>query len=97
MVRRTKTIEIDYNWFEPGTLVTPGTTRCPLNVEHVYRVMECYEPHGEGDMGICFVGGHHHGIATSGLREVRPEELTEDGTRLKRPNFWYATEGETAG
>lgn len=89
-MKRTKTLEIEYNFFEPGTLVTPGSIGGALEVEHVYRVNECHEPHGEGDMGICFVDGHFHGVSTATLREVEPDELREDGLRLKRPNFWHA-------
>lgn len=95
MVRRTKTFEVSYNYFEPGTLVTPTSTRCPLNVEKVYRVRECHEPMYAEDEAICFVSehpsgeDHRTGISTEYLRTVAIGELIEDQSRLTRPNFWH--------
>jgi len=92
MTRRTKTFEVSYNFFEPGTLVTPTSTRSVLNVEQVYLVRECHEPMYAEDAAICFVGGHRCGVSTEYLRTVKEDELSEDHSRLKRPNFWYTGE-----
>lgn len=89
MTRRTKTFEVSYNFFEPGTLVTPTSTRCVLNVEQAYRITECHEPMYAEDEAICFVEGHRCGVSTEYLRTVAIGELSEDHSRLKRPNFWY--------
>lgn len=73
-MRRTKTFTITYNYFEPGTLVVPTSTRCPLvrddRKRHVFKVTKCYEPNFPGEDGIVFVEGHKNGVETYYLREA---------------------------
>lgn len=92
MTRRTKTFEVSYNFFEPGTLVTPTSTRSVLRVEQAYRVTKCHEPMYAEDKAICFVSGHPDGVSTEYLRTVAIGELTEDQSRLKRPNIFVQLE-----
>jgi len=95
MTVRSRTFTVHYNYFEPGTLVTPTSTRSTLKLEHVYRVHSCSEPCYPEDRAICFVSEHsngkehRYGVTTEYLREVAIGELTDDQLRLKRPNFWY--------
>jgi hypothetical protein len=74
-MRRTKTFEIEYNYFEPGTIVTPTSKRCPLDAGETYVVSECSGPL-EGDQdAIVFVDGHKFGFWSTYLREATPEEI----------------------
>lgn len=94
-MKRTKTFEIEYNWFEAGTLVTPTSRRCPLEVERVYKVRRCHEPMYAEDKAVVFVDDRETGMSTDYLREVAIGEITPDRSRLKRPNFWNEDHEET--
>lgn len=67
-MRRSKTFE--YNYFKPGTLVTPTSRQCPLEAERIYKVCRCSEPMFIGDEAICFVEGHETSVSTEHLRAV---------------------------
>lgn len=68
-MKRKKTFEVEYNYFEPGTLVRPTSPRCPLYTG-IYKVTKMYEPIDVTDEAICFVDGHSYGISTVYLEEV---------------------------
>jgi len=44
MPKRTETFEIEYTYFEPGTLVTPTVYGTTLEYGQVYTVVECFPP-----------------------------------------------------
>lgn len=69
-MRRTKTFEKTYKYFEPGTLITPTSNRCPLEYGKIYTVIECSEPMDCMDEAIVFVEGHQYGVRTEYLTEV---------------------------
>jgi len=69
-MKRTITFEVTYNYFEPGTLVTPTSNRCVVRPGFTYRVTECKEPRFPGDDCIVFVEGHGTGFSTEYLKEV---------------------------
>jgi hypothetical protein len=68
-MRRSKTFTVEYNYFEPGTRITPTSNRCPLE-RGVYVVTKCIEPRDAQDEAVCFVQGRKTGISTTYLREV---------------------------
>lgn len=94
MVRRTKTFtfEVNYNYFEPGTLVTPISNRSALEQGQIYYVISCLEPHEYDDGAIVFVKpnpdgvSRQWGISAANLREVHRLEITDDGKFLKTAN-----------
>lgn len=69
-MRRKKTFTVEYNYFEPGTRVTPTSGRCPLDIGVVYVVTKCLESRDAGDEAVCFVQGRKTGVSTTYLREV---------------------------
>lgn len=104
MIRRTKTFtfEVHYNYFEPGTLVTPLLDRGVLEKGRIYYVTSCLEPYEYDDEAIVFVkanpnGPPRHwaipngparqwGVSAANLREVHRLEITDDGKFLKSTN-----------
>jgi hypothetical protein len=51
MPKRTKSFEVEYTYFKPGTLVTPIHRNTTLEFSRDYCVVECYEP--TTYMGLC--------------------------------------------
>jgi len=92
MPKRTKTftIDVEYNYFEPGALVTPTSNRSVLDRGRVYCVLSCREPltHLDNDC-VVFVKPNPDGVprkwgvSTYYLREVSPDEITTSGCYLK--------------
>jgi len=74
-MRREKTFIETYNYFEPGTFVTPTSRRCVLVAGRVYKVVRCHEPLYAGDEAVVFVEGHRSGIRTEYLREATSGEI----------------------
>jgi hypothetical protein len=72
--RRTKVFEVEYNYFEPGTRVTPTSVRSVLDEGQVYTITECHHPRGADDRACCCVEGREIGLSTEYLREVKPGE-----------------------
>jgi hypothetical protein len=70
--RRVKTFEVEYNYFEPGTRVTPTSVRSVLEEGQVYTITECSHPRFADDRASCFVEGRETGLSTEYLREVKP-------------------------
>ncbi|GMU26239.1 MAG: hypothetical protein AMXMBFR16_11440 [Candidatus Uhrbacteria bacterium] len=68
-MKRAKTFVVEFNFFTPGTLVTPTSPRCPLESGKVYTVTKCVEPLCYGDEAVVFVEGHEYGVSTEYLRE----------------------------
>ena len=73
-MRRVKLVELHYNYFEPGTLVTPTSPRHPLDMGKQYVVTQCIEPRYEGDEGVVFVQGRDLGVTSNYLRDVNADE-----------------------
>jgi hypothetical protein len=71
-MQRTKTFTVTYNYFEPGDLVTPTSTRCPLD-PGVYKVEMCFKPAYPGDECIVHIEGHQYGVSSEYLREASSE------------------------
>jgi len=69
-MKRTRTFEVTYNYFDVGATVTPTSTRSPLEIGRHYIVTKCYEPKYAGDDCIVFVEGVDYGISTEYLEEV---------------------------
>lgn len=69
-MKRTKVFEVEYKYFEPGTMVKPTSNRCSLS-EGIYEIISCTEPLYASDEAICFVKGHKYGISTEYLEEVK--------------------------
>lgn len=69
-MKLSKTFKVEFNYFEPGTRVTPTSSRCPLTMGQVYTVTKCIEPRFYADEAVCFVEGRKTGLSTTYLREV---------------------------
>lgn len=80
-MRRIKEFTVEYNYFEPGSKITPTSRRCPLEMGRVYVVEKCIEPRYAVDGCIVFVEGHKYGIDTEYLREATAGE----GCRIPSP------------
>lgn len=65
----SKTFTIEYNWFHPGSLVEPASSRCPLD-PGIYKVIRCVQPRYYGDTCVAFIEGRTTGISTEYLREI---------------------------
>lgn len=75
MVRRTKTFDIEYNYFEPGTIVTPIDGRGELEHRRHYRVIQCMEPELSDYVCTCYVEDVIEGVFMS--NSVMTEYLRE--------------------
>jgi hypothetical protein len=75
--RRVKVFEVEYNYFEPGTLVTPTSMRSVLEDGQVYTITKCCHPRYADGRASCFVEGRETGLSTEYLREVQPGENLE--------------------
>lgn len=69
-MKRTKDFTIEYNYFEPGTLVTPTSNRCPLEYGKTFKITMCREPMWPGDDCVVFVRGRTTGISSEYLKKV---------------------------
>lgn len=69
-MRRTKTFTVEYNYFEPGTIVTPTSNRGPLAHGETYVVTKCVEPQYAGDECVVLLSGQMYGVNTEYLSEV---------------------------
>jgi len=74
-MKRTKTFTVTFNWFAPGTIVTPTSTRCPLESGKFYVVTECHEPSFPDENAVVFVQGKQIGLSTEYLREAEAYEI----------------------
>lgn len=74
VARRIKVFEVEYNHFEPGTLVTPTSLRSVLVEGQVYTITKCLPPRFADDRASCFVEGRETGLSTEYLKEVEPGE-----------------------
>lgn len=76
-VRHTATIEIAYNYFEPGTYVAPASAHASLPAG-IYKVLECYRlPFIGNDEAIMVVkdfNGRTHRCRTSQYRKATKME-----------------------
>jgi hypothetical protein len=70
--RRVKVFEVEYNYFEPGTLVTPTSVRSVLEEGQTYTITKCCHPRFADDRASCFVEGRETGLSTEYLKEVKP-------------------------
>jgi hypothetical protein len=70
--RCTKVFEVEYNYFEPGTLVTPTSVRSVLDMGQVYTITKCHHPRSADDRACCVVEGRETGLSTEYLKEVKP-------------------------
>lgn len=94
MARRIKifTFEVNYNYFESGTLVTPISGHGILEKGRIYCVTNCLEPYEHDDEAIVFVKPNPEGVprqwgvSAANLREVHRLEITDDGKFLKSAN-----------
>lgn len=66
---RQRTFTVTYNYFEPGTIVEPTSTRSSLEPGQ-YKVLSCHEPRFDGDDAVVFVEGRGVAVRTEYLREV---------------------------
>jgi hypothetical protein len=74
-MRKTKTFDKEYNYFEVGTKITSTSERrCPLEYGVIYIVTEMREPIFPEDDAICFVEGHKFGVSTTYFKEVEEGE-----------------------
>lgn len=83
-MKRSKTFTVTYNYFEPGTYVTPASQRSVLSHGDgslLFKVTQCLEPNFPEDTCIVFVKGHRYGVGTEYLRAATSEELIK-GERL---------------
>lgn len=69
-MRQVKTFSVEYNWFAPGTVVTPTSNRSPLERGHHYTVTKCLEPKFAGDECVVFVEGREQGVSTNYLKAI---------------------------
>lgn len=76
MVRRIITFDVEYNYFEWGTIVTPIDCRGELDYRRHYRVIRCMEPELSDYVCTCYVEDVETGVfmedpvMTEYLREV---------------------------
>jgi hypothetical protein len=70
--RRTAVFEVEYNYFEPGTWVTPTSPRSVLEENVMYKITKCLPPRFADDRASCFVEGRETGVSTEYLRAVEP-------------------------
>jgi hypothetical protein len=71
---KTVSFTYEYNYFKPGTMVTPTSQKCPLAHGRAYQITRCAGPRKPGQGGTCHVKGRRRGLMTEHLREVQPEE-----------------------
>ena len=89
MEKRIKTFEVGYDYIPPGSLVVATTPFDKLTMGQVYKVQKCMKPRNLEGIAYCTLREHPEGklrafmAATFRLREVTPDELTEDQTRLR--------------
>jgi hypothetical protein len=69
-MKRNVTFTYEYNYFEPGTKITPASPRSVLEMGVTYTVVSCIAPRYAGDRAIVFVVGHQYGVSTEYLKEV---------------------------
>lgn len=74
-MKRSRTFEVAYNYFEPGTYVTPTSERHPLERGKVYKVTACLEPRFADEGCSCFVDDRKTGVTTEYLREATDIEV----------------------
>lgn len=74
-MKRTKTFEVEYEWFEPGTKIkpySPSIARIMGLPDKVFVVLETVEPKLPGDEAIVFIEirGNRFGYSTESFKEV---------------------------
>lgn len=69
-MKRTKTFDVEYNYFDPGTFVEPTSSRSSLP-DGRYKVTECVEPRFPEDHCVVFIEGRDTAVRTEYLREVQ--------------------------
>jgi hypothetical protein len=72
--RRLATFTVEYNYFEPGTRVTPTSVRSVLEEGQVYTIKKCFHPLYADDRACCYVEGRETGLSSEYLREIQPGE-----------------------
>lgn len=82
-MKRSKTFTITFNYFEPGTYVTPTSRRCVLEPGTIHKVIECHEPLFPGEDAIVFVEGKRTGLSTEYLREAKAEEIAAGSCKVE--------------
>jgi len=78
-MQREKTFTVRFNYFEPGTFITPTSRRSPLKFGAVYRVLETQEPLFAGEEAIVAVQGWRTGVSAEYLREATKDEIAALG------------------
>ena len=68
-MKRKKTFELEYNYFEVGTQVVPASEHCPL-MRGTYTVVHCEEPQTIDDECTVFIEGHPTGINADYMKEL---------------------------
>ena len=69
-MKRRKTFEVEFEFFDVGAKVVATSPRCPLDMGKVYTVTKCVEPLCYGDSAVVFVEGHAYGVSTEYVREL---------------------------
>jgi len=67
-MRRKKTFEMEYNYFEEGAKVTP--TKESSLMKGTYIVIACVEPKILGDECLVYVKGHPNAINAEHMEEL---------------------------
>ncbi len=73
-MKRKKTFEMEYNYFEVGTKIEPFHKDCTL-MKGFYTVCHCQEPETLDDECTVFVEGHSTGINADHMRELTNHQL----------------------
>jgi len=68
-MRRKKTFEVEFNWFQPGTAITPIDPGY-FETGKTYFVKKCVEPVNPGDDCVVFIEGLDLGYDAGRFKEV---------------------------
>ena len=69
LMKRKKTFEMEYNYFEVDDKVQPASEHCPL-MKGIYTVVHCIEPETMDDECTVFVHGHTTGVNADHTEEI---------------------------
>jgi hypothetical protein len=72
-MRRIRSLDVAYNYFEPGALVTPSSPCSMLKLGQTYKVTKCTEPQYVGEYASCYVQGEEYPVSAEHLMEVTPQ------------------------